>query len=490
MSRNCIQARAVAARRQARYELQHTLWQQRQARWETSGGLDPQVQYAVDLAWWQIYQHYRLGIGEGGFQAETGAYADIASRYPLVYATVYRNFFGRHPSGRPDITHLIPRRMMQMVFLPGGKTAVEKINSAVGLDPRWIAAAWPIVPEEYRPAVLWAWNHITGAGAAHGVANVLLGDGLDMAQAFLHYPLDLKPRKPAEVMPLVWQAPTFGYYCLRSGWQEGQEFVGQVFLKASLVKGWNHGNAGSFRIWGLGHGWVTTPESRNGVRAQEPVVYLPEDEHNRRACGRLAWLQTFPDGSGSLTIDLSDVYARTQTCETPEGTHSLQLHDSNLIRQPENLADSGITGLRAVAFDYSGLAGVPCVTVLVDKVQGGGPKVWRWQLPEDALDKVVLDGRGFLIDYGDASMKATFVTPVEPRLHVGAQDIQVGDPRHGFHGTIQRVAAADGGEFFVVITFQTGRPPEVEVQGKGLDTRVKIGRRVIRFDGERILLEK
>jgi len=479
------QAKALKAGRRLRHDLDRCIWKRAQAAWQANGGVDPRAQRFVDVAWWQVYQHYRLGIGDGGFQAETGGYAGIASWYPLVYAAMYRNVFGRDASGHQDISHLMPRRMMQVVFGRDGTTAVDKINSVAGFDPRWCAAAWPITPDTYKPALLWAWNHTMAAGEKLPMGKGIRGRGLDMAMAFLHYPTDVKPVHPSNVMPLTWQGPTFGYYCFRSGWQGEDEFVAQVFCKSNIVKGWNHGNAGTFRIRGLGHSWVSTPESRNGVRAQEPVVYLPRDEHNEGACAQVVHAQFAKDGSGALAVDLGDVYARTRTASTAKGPKPLRLYDNNLIRMGENLVESGIKGHRAFAFDYSGSAGVPCLMVLHDRIDGGGEKVWQWQLPDGALTRTRVEGNTFTIDHGGASMKATFVKPGGVELSAGTEEIKVRDARHGYHGKLTRVKATGGDEFLVVITFQRGKAPAVRT---GPDNLVRVGKRTIRVVGRKVVV--
>ncbi|KPJ72895.1 MAG: hypothetical protein AMS14_06960, partial [Planctomycetes bacterium DG_20] len=456
--------------------------------WQRNARADPQKIRWVDVGRQQVYWHYRLGIGDGGFQAETGGYATISSWYPTVYACAYRKMFGRDASPYPDVTHLIPRRLMQILFRDDGTTAAQKINSVVGFDLRYCAAAFPILPDKYKPAVLWAWNTVTGVEDAKTAANVLRGEGLDLAHAFLHYPLDgdrpagTKPVHPAEIMPLTWEAPTFGFHCFRSGWRSNDDFIGQVFLKASLVGGWNHPNAGTFRLYGLGHPWVTGRSDRNGARQLEPVVVLPEDETFQSACGRLAYLKTEKDGSGILTINLDDVYSRKS-----------RLYDRNLIRWPERFSESGITGLRAIAFDYSGKSGAPAMLVLIDKIDGGGKRLWQWRVPAQGRDQSVkpqvkIKANTFTLDYGDASMVATFVAPEGAELSHGTDFIKEGDPRHGYHGEVERVKATGGRSFFVVATFQRKGPPAVKAQGNGLDAKVTVGEQTIRFDGRKIVL--
>ena len=477
-------ASADLALRRAAYDVRLALWQADHDDWKRLGGADPGLIRRFHVGHRQVWRHYRLGIGDGGFHAETGSYSLIGGWYPLVYATAYLKVFGRNASAWPDVTHLMPRRMMQVLFCTDGKPMVQKVNSVVGFDPNWVAAALPIVPDEWKPAMLWGWNYARGVTGEADRAKILgsrgaFTGGLTLAQAFCHYPLEMKPVHPGKIMPLTWQAPTFGLDVFRSGWQGSDEFIAQVFAKASLIAGWNHGNAATFRVLGLGHGWVTGSVGRVGFRIQEPVVMLPTNETQERACGRLAYRKVQPDGSGIVTIDLNDVYS------APSEKKHAELYDGNLIRHPENLVESGITGLRAFAFDYSGAAGTPCLAVIVDKIVGGRRRFWQWQLSAEMLSQVKIDGRTFTIDQGDATMKATFVTPEDPELAARNEMVRVGklgDKHRSFEGNLSRVIAAGKDHFFVVLTFQRGAPPPVRIEGHGLAAKVTVGRQTVRFE--------
>jgi hypothetical protein len=131
---------------------------------------------------------------------------------------------------------------------------------------------------------------------------------------------------------------------------------------------------------------------------------------------------------------------------------------------------------------------------LVDKVRGGKRKEWLWQLPVPSGKKgetkpdVRVHGSAFAVEQGGAMLRATFLAPRPATLDYGVEQIQVGDPRHGFHGPIHRVRATGGDEFFVVLTVQRGQVPDVEVKGAGLGATATVGRRTVRFDGEKIVL--
>jgi hypothetical protein len=150
-----------------------------------------------------------------------------------------------------------------------------------------------------------------------------------------------------------------------------------------------------------------------------------------------------------------------------------------------------------MAFDYSGRCGAPAMVVIVDQIQGGRERLWTWQLPgalfsddQTSSESVQIDGNSFTLHYSDASMHATFITPADSQIEHARESIQVGDPRHGFHGQVNRIKVPGKGSFFVVMTFQRGKPPKVNIEGSGLDARVKVGNRVIGFDRSRIVLSE
>ncbi len=464
------------------FRIRHDMWQ-RDMELHKRTGMDVRWSFWFRRGWFQNFQHYRWGIGDGGFKAETGGYANISSRYPSQYASMYRNFTGREVSAYPDVDNIMPRQICQAVFHDSGPEIV-KLNSALSLNREWMAMHFPIVPDKYKAGTLWAWNQIAGVTGPETIPNILKDRkgnplaGVTLAQSFINYPLELDPVHPSESMPKTWSAETFGFYVHRSGWQGDDEFVAQVFAKAAPVRGWNHPNAGAITVYGLGQVWTDAPTSRNGVREQYSVVLLPEGKINKGSCGRITHHETRPDGSGSLTIDMSDVYAAP----------SKGLYDGMLNRHPDRLKPSGITGLRAIGFDYSGASGAEALIVLVDKIDGGSDRLWTWRIPSGA--KVSTRPGGFTMTRGGATMEATFVTPDGAEVSAGTEKIQVGDPRHGFHGAVSRVKVRSKGHFFVVLTFQKDKAPAVKVQGQGLDAKVQVGGQTVRFDGRAVRFEK
>lgn len=495
--------------KRAEHTFKMALWKENCDEWERLGGADSLWSQCLRKGFAHMYAHYRVGIGDGGFQAEVGSYADIASWYPMVYAGIYTRMFGRLPSPYPDVTHLVPRRMMQVYFpADGGTPSAVKLNSSHGLNSGHCAAMMPALPERFRAPVLWGWNRVAGKDGMESLAELRAGDlwrnSIDGAITFLNYPLDFEPVHPAKGMPLTWEARTFGYYCFRSGWEGKDEFISQVFLKAHKIGGWNNPNAGAFRIFGMGKGWVTGNFGKAGIRQFEPVVVLlpewvegtdkgggemkaemrevrlglkladpkqkkpdpPKSTFSQGALSHLLHYKPEPDGSGVLSMDFKDVYSPAQK-------------DPTIPR---------VTGMRSIGFDYSGKSGAPFLMGLADKIEGNVDKVWLWPLPDGCLANTTVKDNTFVVRQGDVTMKGTFLSPPNVRLEATSDSI-VHLGAKLFDRTLDRIKAKGDGSFLVVITIQRGDTPAVAMQGAGMNARATIGKQTVRFDGQKIAFE-
>ncbi|MFP4054649.1 MAG: hypothetical protein ACLFV7_12380, partial [Phycisphaerae bacterium] len=536
----------------ARYRQAQAFWKTETAEWKARDGQDLDCLRMVHKAREQMYQHLRFGIGNGGFQAEATHYGNIAAYYPLLYATFFRTAMGRDVSTYPDATHVLPRQMMQS-YLKNSHPVIMDLNVKGHFDPRWVANNFPMVPGKLKPSLLWGWNRILGVEVPspdaidRKTADAMLKplSGHTLAATYVNYPLGAETVHPSKGMPRTWAADTLGFYVFRSGWQGSDEFIAQVFTKSIPIRAWSHPNAGAFRLWGLGHRWTAAPIERSGYRPEECIVLLPENVMNESASGKVAYCSTGEDGSGSLTIDMSDVYMAVPEPKKKTELESMADDLENLpgdapdngprigdTRLPDKIVDvpkavtdyyrqkerstrrrklpklynwyaerrtgidykSPIDGERAIAFDYSGKSGAPCLMVLVDEVRGGSTKQWLWHMPPSENATAETKDNTFAIRYPDATLKGTFISPqkIAPRFleNQKMHFIYRGGSKKG--NTITReydfIAAetdAKTARFFVVITIQKGTPPRVTTGGSGKDTVVTVGDQTVRYrDGK------
>ncbi len=494
-------------------------WKADRETWERTGGADPEYLDKCRYAGLQAVRYFRTCMGDGGWQTEGESYTAVGSENPLMYAHGHRTMFGRDASGRPDVPMFLPRYVAQMVFPGGGKPPYGQSLSLVdggGMNARKYARGFSSVPDGFKPAVLWAWNHWLGvekegAGPEPGKDADDMEKALSLVKSgafagetgvftFLNYPLDLEPRNPEGCLPKAWEAPTRAGYIFRDGWKGADDIVAMIHFKGIPPGGWSHPDAGSFRIYGLGRRWaVMGPgNSKSGSRWYENVVMLAEDDVHHGAGGRVVHYEGNPDGSGVVTADLGLLYRGIKTGPDRRGkVGPLGVGDREFRWEPQNAEDLGIRGLRSFMADYSGKSGAPGLFAVVDRIEGGKSKVWMWQLPAEdprGVDdlKVELEERGFTLTGRDgASLRAVFLAPADVKIEVVREKrrLQTGHGRFqdyalsAIHATGPEGAA---GDFFVVMTLQKGAPPEVHAEGRGLDASARVGGRNVSFDGQKI----
>jgi len=449
------------------------------AQWTASGGLNPTWEKnARTLARWN-HLCAQMGMGDGGFQGEGEGYTLECHHLPHDYACAYRNVIGRELTGRPDLSHFAARYVATTVWPGEGRKAVSQSFGGHGggtISARYFPRALALAADDWRPALFHHWLRLAGVGhddaqtAAGALAASKDADDLSLAWAFVNWPTDLVPAAPAGRIPLVWQAPTRGFLAFRDGFRGADDVVAQIYAKAGANCGWNQAEAGCFQVFGLGRHWACKDNNANGKtgsRWLDNVVVLPDDVINANGRGRVVHVAGDPaSGSGSVTIDLAEVYRGTTV-------------------------DTGVSGLRAFAADHSGAAGVPGLYALADRVTGGKRKLWVHQIPPGRDARVEIDGHRFRIVQGDASWSATVIAPRDARI-VRAKAPWKAQPESGINdvasGEAIHVSSADGlaGDFLVVFTLQRGAAPVVAVSGDGLAASASVGNATIRFANDRL----
>jgi hypothetical protein len=521
-------------------------WEYDHAAWKRTGGGDVRVMRLFETAHQAMHEYCRQAIGTGGYQG-----AKLFSlEGPNKYAVAYRNVFNTDVSPYPDIAQFLPRKMFTFSYLADGSSLdmeieetkafhtaeyIEKYDTAANV----FGILFPLAPEPLKPAVLWAWHRQLGIAGPADAAKALSeaarptqgypGDS-HPAWVFVHYPLDLAAKPPADVMPLTWEAPDHGWYGFRNGWKGEKDVLFQAYLRAGPTGG---ENAGCFRLLGMGREWAVG-SCRN--RLFENVVQLPENTLSPDARGRLLHLERKPDGSGSVSLDLNDVYA------APTGKP--QYEKIGNLRLAGGFADSGLRGLRAFGVDYSGKSGAPCLLAVVDKIEGGKNPVWWWPFTsqtfavgglkeaaeykqtedklsyeellkkfakeaqrdvdtfkaknaewakyagerDEVLKSLKVEGNAFAFTKGAASLRGTLVTPASPVIRPDdMQQLLLGAKCSLGVIVCSGLAVRGGDSYFVVATLQEGEAPKVEVAGKGLDAKVRVGGQTVRFDGQKVV---
>jgi hypothetical protein len=472
-------------------------WEADVADWKRLGEVNLRYQRLFEESRYLLLLHNREAIGTGGFRGECSHYGLNAMEMQIEYATCFRRMFGHDLSPYPDATHAMPRMMFCHDFPedPKTKPVALSINGLSEMRGNMTAYAYPIVPDPWKGAMHWAWNRYGSAAKPGGKAasapksedaeEAVSGDAV---WTFLTYPHGSKPQHPAESMPLTWQAPDHGFYGFRNSWKGQGDFILLVHAKAHSPGGWNGPNTGSFHLHGLGQSWNDTYSGREICAWEENRVILPEDPFFNDGLGRVLHVSMEPDGSGTLTLDMDDVY-------NVASGRPYSMYGN--VREAQAFKDARIKAVRAIAVDYSGKSGAPCLFVLVDRITGGKSKLWTWNLGDPAVvPKVAVSGNSFTLPRGGGVLRGTFVAPRPAQI---VAKVQTGKDQPG-HTCGQRkqtdprpvpgLYAQGGDSFFLVATIQDAQKPapDVKIDGEGLEAKVTVGRRRIAFVGTKIVI--
>ncbi|MGD0899258.1 MAG: hypothetical protein ABR915_15585 [Thermoguttaceae bacterium] len=445
--------------------------------WKRTGGGDPAFARMLRLARFTSTLHCSDAVGRGGFQGESGHYSEDASSGHAQLWPIYRRVTGYDLTPYHEYPDYIPRKII------GGP---QDITGTTRIGGNYFAALFPVLKEEWKPELLTAWHNEMKVADPALPVEVLKEDPV---RAFLSYPLGLKPAPVGTRLPRVWEAPGLGYYVIRSGWGP-DAFIAQVALKHQGISGWSGANAGTYRLLGLGQEWATGPTDRYRSRQEENIVWLPEADLDDGARGHLTCFEA-DDKTMVLSVDLNEVYERRGRYWT---THFGHLRYPVLPQNGEKLPEpSGITGMRSLAFDFSGQSGAPCLFVVVDRIDGGkdAKRLWLFQPPGNR--SVSTDSRGFTVTCGAASLHGVFATPANPKVNTDPVSWDyvnsVGTNRGAkVHVSINAVSVPGKDHYFFVGTVAAGKHPEAKVAGSGLDAVVSVGNRTVRFDGQKIVL--
>jgi hypothetical protein len=114
------------------------------------------------------------------------------------------------------------------------------------------AQGFGAVADEYKPALLWLYNH------AFRDADEKAAAPCDTINAYPHravlalvnWPMDAKEANPATVLPHAVQDKSAAFYMFRNRWQDGDDIIVTALLKGS--KGNYSVAGGDIIIWGLG----------------------------------------------------------------------------------------------------------------------------------------------------------------------------------------------------------------------------------------------
>jgi hypothetical protein len=205
-------------------------------------------------------------------------------------------------------------------------------------------------------------------------------------------------------------------------------------------------------------------------------------------------------------MGLDDVYGRPRTVTTTHKgktkTRTLGLYSRVGRRNANAVEPDGFTGCRAVAVDYSGRSGAPCLMVLYDRISRPAAPRWLWTLPGSRSLEVKVAERSFELRQANAVLRATFLQPAAIELEHWDRKTMTFIARGGSTGGKPFQRAVDGiaalapesaqTEFLVVVTLQEhipDAPPLVpQVRTEGTATRITVGNQTVTLDNDKLTL--
>ena len=216
----------------------------------------------------------------------------------------------------------------------------------------------------------------------------------------------------------------------------------------------------------LGRQWIGGPLREDVAigNALPPLGFGPGGLGNATLGGKTTYYDATADGKAVLSINLDEPFFEPMPKDgkVPEGARVFNCPRAG------NFLDRGIRCQRYLALDTSGDCGAPVLLVILDRIEAESPR-WALGLAREA-GPIQMDGPTAVAGSATgANLKATFIAPANVKLEGG-------------------LTATGGKEYFVVLTVQAGVAPEVKVEGQGSAAKVRIGKRQITFDGQKIVL--
>lgn len=411
----------------------------------------------VLLAELLVPQYLAAAFGSAGACVEgpaAGAYALAEGVFP--FALAYRNVIGRDVLAvvsagdallRPWITGLVAASVSSAPD-SAGRTVAAAVPRYGLPQP---AAEWErllargllsAAQRDVGPA-LWTLNRFRGPGEPCA-AGVMRPQDAIYALAALRR--DAKPLNPSVSLPRILVDETTGLHMFRSGWKDDADVLAAIHLRSTPIRAAGIlPEAGSFRISAFGCEFASAA-SGDDRSAQNVVIAQTADAHG---AARRIHFQAWDDGSASLALDMDAIYG-----------------GGGRRDQPANL--------RAMAVDYSGASGVPALLCMVDVMAAPGQKVWQMH----TAGRASADRNTFTITSpAGATLTGRFVVPADAAVEIAGQ--------------AQNIIRARGSDaFMVVMTIQSGRPPQMRVAGEGLASVITSGAQTLTFDGRRIIMRR
>lgn len=241
----------------------------------------------LSIARQSMIRNVSEGFGDGGFFAEGDGTGSMASHVAYLSAVqAWKNAAGLDFVNveRPNVRmtalkwiYLTVIRNGQPDFWPIRGSYGHNVWARQGLSGGgYFALGLGAVSAEQQAAMKWYYNHfLSEPDAAAGTPYDTASRYPHVAVcALVNWPLDVKERNPAEVLPLCYRDSSCGFYAWRNRWQDGNDTVitvltnrTQGYMRASLDGALALNTMGQHLRWGKLAGgatryWWTSPRGQ------------------------------------------------------------------------------------------------------------------------------------------------------------------------------------------------------------------------------------
>jgi len=318
----------------------------------------------------------------------------------------------------------------------------------------------------------------------------------------MNYPFDVAPEPPGKSLPWIAPDPTGGHWIFRKPWQGADDTLIVLNPHCDFPGGthWIAGRSWDMQLFALGKHWVgdgRMSEKSNGPGAALPTVANPGAYNDMLGARCTDWSST-TDGTALLSFDMSPVYMQVLS----KGARPAP--GRKLVRMTRSVraVDHGIRADRCVAVDLSGKCGAPVLFAVVDRFRGAEDVAWNLRLAEKAGNPIVEGNTVTVGDPAGPNMRVWFAPlpglnvsvpmtkPVSPSPRRVPEFLRKKLQASAPKPRPDRVEAGGCDEYFAVITVQNGAAPVVKVEGEGIDARITVGDRLLRFDEGKLVLGK
>ena len=391
--------------------------------------------------------------------------------------------------------------------LPGAGIAVTGAPTATIDRTGLFALATDLTPAARRPAAAWLLcqlggeTHLGFVRPHHGLY-MLAGVG------------PVTPAAPGSDWPRFVRSDRAKYVSFRTGWKDANEILAVIHNRGLRILGmgshWaSHAGrdaaqygqdrgAGSLdnvfalnpkrdrrlpsRYWvpaageaGTGRKGKTRRMGPPGGGPNAGVLYRGGTVYRIRETCRLTQAQADPSARlGSAAFAFTGRAVRLEPTFTARVIDDLANKPNEWETRP--VPEGGpFEGQRVFGVDYTGASGAAALFVVADGLTGvsGAQRVWVMHTAED-LD-VTANGATFTIAGEQASLRGTILLPRDAVFE------------HNRGGPWNFLTVETTGERIeVVMTLQRGPAPKVSATDGGLSAGVKVGKRVVRLEGDEI----